>query len=56
MTKSWQPYAHHILDAAEKIHRIQARGDIDPLTVVGVVNKHLQPLVNAVQAMLAMRP
>ncbi len=28
MTKPWQPYAHHILDAIEKIRRIEARGDL----------------------------
>ena len=28
MNKSWQPYAHHILDAIEKIRRIQDRGNI----------------------------
>ncbi len=28
MSKSWQPYAHHILDVIEKIHRIEARGKI----------------------------
>ncbi|TAH45314.1 MAG: DUF86 domain-containing protein [Betaproteobacteria bacterium] len=28
MTKAWQPYALHILDAIAKIRRIEARGDI----------------------------
>lgn len=28
MSKSWKPYAHHILESIEKIQRIQARGDI----------------------------
>ncbi|MFM7319587.1 MAG: hypothetical protein ACKO85_01565 [Isosphaeraceae bacterium] len=28
MTRPWQPYALHILDAIAKIRRIQARGDI----------------------------
>ncbi|MBN1379607.1 MAG: DUF86 domain-containing protein [Gammaproteobacteria bacterium] len=28
MSKSWQPYARHILDAIAKIRRIQARGDL----------------------------
>jgi hypothetical protein len=28
MSKPWQPYAHHILDAIDKVWRIQARGDI----------------------------
>ena len=108
MSKSWQAYAHHILDVAGRIARIQARGDltrdevlydatlrnlqtlseatqelphalkaqfpaipwreisgfrnilvhnylgdIDALTVKGVVDRHLPPLVDSVQAMLA---
>ena len=28
MKKSWRPYAHHILDAIDKIRLIQARGDL----------------------------
>lgn len=28
MKKSWQPHAHHILDAIAKIRRIQERGDL----------------------------
>lgn len=28
MTKPWQPYALHVLDAIGKIRRIEARGDI----------------------------
>ena len=28
MTKAWQPYALHILDAITRIHRIQVRGDL----------------------------
>ena len=28
MTKPWQPYAQHILDAIAKVRRIQARGDL----------------------------
>ena len=108
MSKPWQPYAHHILDAIEKVRRIQARGDItaddilydpalrnlqtlseatqllpaelkgryphipwreiagfrnilvhsylgtiDPLTVVAVVDRYLQPLEDCLRAMLA---
>jgi uncharacterized protein with HEPN domain len=108
MSKSWRPYALHILDAIAKIRRIQARGDlvqddvlydatlrnlqtlseatrllpddkktafphihwreisgfrnilvhdylgsIDPLTVVGVIENHLQPLEDCIKAMLA---
>lgn len=108
MSKSWQAYAHHILDVAAKIGRIQARGDltqdevlydaalrnlqtlteatqmlpdnlkqqcpsipwreisgfrnilvhnnlgdIDALTVQSVIDRHLPPLMDCVQAMLA---
>ena len=28
MNKAWQAYAAHVLDAIEKIRRIQQRGDI----------------------------
>ncbi|WP_217318877.1 hypothetical protein [Rhodanobacter sp. B05] len=28
MSKAWQAYAQHILDAIEKIRRIQQRGDL----------------------------
>jgi len=108
MSKSWRPYALHILDAIAKIRRIQARGDlaedeilydaalrnlqtlseatqllpddrtaafpaipwreisgfrnilvhnylgnIDPLTVTAVIEKHLQPLEDCIRTMLA---
>jgi uncharacterized protein with HEPN domain len=108
MSKPWQPYALHILDAITKIRRIQKRGDltqdeilydaalrnlqtlseatqllpadkkaafasvpwreisgfrnilvhnylgnIDPLTVATVIDKHLQPLETCIRAMLA---
>ena len=108
MSKSWQPYAQHILDAIARIRNIQARGDltqdqilydaalrnlqtlseatqllpeskkaawpnipwreisgfrnilvhnylgdIDPLTVASVINKHLLPLEECMHAMLA---
>lgn len=108
MSKSWQAYAHHILDVAAKIGRIQARGDltqdevlydaalrnlqtlceatqmlpehlklqfptipwreisgfrnilvhnylgaIDALTVESVIHRHLPPLIDCVQALLA---
>jgi len=107
VTKHWQPYAQHVLDAIGKIRRIQARGDlmqdevlydatlrnlqtlseatqqlpealkqrnpsipwkqisgfrnilvhaylgdIDPLTVKGVVDQHLGPLEQAIRSML----
>lgn len=108
MSKAWQAYARHMLDAIEKIERIQQRGDltrdevlydaslrnlqtlseasqrlpdtlradyptipwkqisgfrnilvhnylgdIDPQTVLAVVQQHLPPLAAAVRAMLA---
>lgn len=111
MSKPWQPYALHILDAIAKVQRIQERGDIaqddilydatlrnlqtlseatqalpqeikqqypdvpwreisgfrnilvhnylgniDPLTVAAVVNRHLQPLADCVKIMLAKGP
>jgi len=107
MSKPWQPYALHILDAIAKIRRIQARGDlaedevlydaslrnlqtlseatqllpeekkavfpaipwreisgfrnilvhnylgdIDPLTVISVIEKHLRPLEECITTML----
>lgn len=111
MSKPWQPYARHILDAIDRIRVIQARGDlthdqvlydaalrnlqtlseatqllpadkkahwpaipwreisgfrnilvhnylgnIDPLTVAAVIDKHLQPLEEAIRAMLTIEP
>ncbi len=108
MSKPWQPYALHILDAIARIRRIQMRGDltqddvlfdaalrnlqtlseatqllpdaqkaafstipwreisgfcnilvhnylgdIDPLTVMAVIEKHLAPLEISIRAMLA---
>lgn len=108
MSKPWQPYALHILDAIAKIRRIQLRGDIvsdevlydaalrnlqtlseatqllpedkraafpdipwreisgfrnilvhnylgdiDPLTVSAVIERHLPALEKCIQAMLA---
>jgi hypothetical protein len=28
VSKAWQPYARHVLDAIAKIRRIEQRGDI----------------------------
>ena len=108
MSKPWQPYARHILDAIAKIQHIQARGDltqdevlydaalrnlqtpseatqllpeekkiacpttplseisgfrnilvhnylgnIDPITVASVIDKHLKPLEECIRAMLS---
>lgn len=111
MSKPWQPYALHILDAIAKIRRIQMRGeiakdeilydaalrnlqtlseatqllpdeqksafpgipwrdisgfrnilvhnylgDIDPLTVSDVIDKHLQELEDAIKTLLDQNP
>lgn len=50
MTKSWQPYALHILDSIAKIRRIQARGDIrqDDILYDAAV-RNLQTLSEATQ-------
>jgi uncharacterized protein with HEPN domain len=108
VSKAWQAYAHHVLDVAAKIERIQARGDltqdevlydatlrnlqtlseatqmlpdelksqypsipwreisgfrnilvhnylgdIDPLTIQSVLDRHLPALIDSVRAMLA---
>ena len=108
MSKAWQAYAHHVLDVAAKIERIQARGDltqdevlydatlrnlqtlseatqmlpdelksqypsipwreisgfrnilvhnylgdIDPLTIQSVLDRHLPPLIDSVRVVLA---
>jgi len=111
VSKHWRPYALHIIDAIDKIRRIEARGDvvtdevlyaatlrhlqtlseatqmlpqdlknawpgipwreisgfrnvlvhnhlgdIDPQTVKGVLEKHLEPLLCSVAAMLEQHP
>jgi uncharacterized protein with HEPN domain len=108
VSKAWQAYAHHVLDVAAKIERIQARGDltqdevlydatlrnlqtlseatqmlpdelksqypsipwreisgfrnilvhnylgdIDPLTIQSVLDRHLPPLIDSVRVVLA---
>ena len=50
MTKPWQPYALHILDAIAKIRRIQARGDITQDDVLyDAALRNLQTLSEATQ-------
>ena len=50
MTKSWLPYAQHILDAIAKIRRIQARGEITSDEVLyDAVLRNLQTLSEATQ-------
>jgi len=50
MTKAWQPYAHHILDAIDKISRIQMRGNIISDEVLyDATLRNLQTLSEAAQ-------
>lgn len=50
MSKSWQPYALHVLDAIAKIKRIQARGDLTQDEVLyDAALRNLQTLSEATQ-------
>ncbi|OGT73924.1 MAG: hypothetical protein A3H44_08290 [Gammaproteobacteria bacterium RIFCSPLOWO2_02_FULL_57_10] len=50
MSTPWQPYARHILDAAAKIRRIQARGDLTKDDILyDAVLRNLQTLSEATQ-------
>ena len=50
MSKSWQPYAHHILDTIAKIRRITARGDLAHDEVLyDAALRNLQTLSEATQ-------
>lgn len=50
MSKPWQPYALHILDAIAKVERIQARGDIAQDDILyDAVLRNLQTLSEATQ-------
>ncbi len=50
MSKPWQPYALHILDAIAKIRRIQARGDLTEDEVLyDAALRNLQTLSEATQ-------
>jgi len=50
MSKPWQPYALHILDAIAKIRRIQARGDLTHDEVLyDAALRNLQTLSEATQ-------
>ena len=52
MNKPWQPYALHILDAIEKIRRIQARGDIvEDDVLYDAALRNLQTLSEATQSL-----
>ena len=50
MSKPWQPYAQHILDAIERIRLIQARGDLTKDQVLyDAALRNLQTLSEATQ-------
>jgi uncharacterized protein with HEPN domain len=50
VSKPWQPYAHHILDAIGKIRRIEQRGDITTDEVLhNAVLRNLQTQSEATQ-------
>lgn len=50
MSKTWQPYAHYILDCVAKIQRIQARGDITQDDILcDAALRNLQTLSKATQ-------
>ena len=50
MSKPWQPYAQHILDAIEKIYRIQKRGDLTKDDILyDAILRNLQTLSEATQ-------
>jgi uncharacterized protein with HEPN domain len=52
MSKSWQPYARHILDAIAKIRHIQARGDLTRDEVLyDAALRNLQTLSEATQSL-----
>lgn len=54
MSKAWQPYALHILDAIEKIQRIQARGDLTEDEILyDATLRNLQTLSEATQLLPA---
>jgi len=50
VTKPWQPYARHILDAIAKIQRIEARGDLTQDEVLyDAALRNLQTMSEATQ-------
>ena len=54
MSKSWQPYAHHILDTIAKVRRSQARGDITQDDILyDAALRNLQTLSEATQLLPA---
>lgn len=54
MSKPWQPYARHVLDAVDKIRRIQARGHITQDEILyDAALRNLQTLSEATQMLPA---
>jgi len=54
MSKDWRPYAHHILDAIERIRVIQSRGDLTQDQVLyDAALRNLQTLSEATQLLPA---
>ena len=52
MSKTWQPYALHILDAIERIRHIQARGDlIQDQVLYDAALRNLQTLSESTQSL-----
>ena len=50
MSKPWQPYARHILDAIAKVRRIQARGNLSQDEILyDAALRNLQTLSEATQ-------
>ncbi|MEX1167360.1 MAG: HepT-like ribonuclease domain-containing protein, partial [Hydrogenophaga sp.] len=50
MSKPWQPYALHILDAIDRIRHIQARGDLNQDQILyDAALRNLQTLSEATQ-------
>jgi uncharacterized protein with HEPN domain len=50
VTRQWEPYARHILDAIEKIRRIEARGDLTQDEILyDAALRNLQTLSEATQ-------
>ena len=50
MSKQWQAYAHHVIEAIEKIARIQERGDfIQDEVLFDATLRNLQTMAEATQ-------
>jgi uncharacterized protein with HEPN domain len=54
VSKAWQPYARHIVDAIARIRRIQARGDVrNDEVLYDAALRNLQTLAEATQQLPA---